>query len=207
VSLPWLPAATDPRGDWHFGIGDPTPMGWFIVFAYLAATTASALVWAAERRAGRQGQTASPLFWMVLTASLLFLGVNKQLDLQTLLSDVGRRMARAEGWYDRRRVYQAVFIAAVTTAGLIALGVFSWLARRQWKRNFLALLGAIFLYVFVLIRASSIHHVDIMLRWQFLGWTWNWFLELGGILVVGLGAVLAFRDDRRPRRARLRRGA
>ncbi|MGZ3390281.1 MAG: hypothetical protein ACXVCF_11885 [Isosphaeraceae bacterium] len=197
MSLPWLLAATDTRGDWHFGIGDPTPIGWFIAFAYLAATAACAIVWVAERKANRRGQTASPLFWLVLTVSLLFLGINKQLDLQTLLNDVGRRMARSGGWYDRRRVYQVVFITTVATAGLIALGGFSWLARQHWKRNFVALLGTVFLYVFVLIRASSIHHVDVMLRWRFLGWTWNWILELGGIVVVGLGALLACIDDRR----------
>jgi hypothetical protein len=197
VSLPWLLAATDTRGDWHFGIGDPTPIGWFIAFAYLAATAACAIVWAAERKANRRGQTASPLFWLVLMVSLLLLGINKQLDLQTLLNDVGRRMAKSGGWYDRRRVYQVVFITTVATAGLIALGGFSWLARKQWKRNFVALLGTVFLYVFVLIRASSIHHVDVMLRWRFLGWTWNWVLELGGIVVVGLGTLLACIDDRR----------
>jgi len=206
VSLPWLLAATDTRGDWHFGIGDPTPMGWFIAFAYLVATVGCTIVWAAERTANRRGQTASPLFWLVLTVSLLFLGINKQLDLQTLLNDVGRRMAKSEGWYDRRRVYQVVFIATVSSAGLIAVGGFSWLARKQWKRNFVALLGTVFLYVFVLIRASSIHHVDMMLHWQFLGWTWNWVLELGGIVVVGIGAVLALRDDRQNRGARVSDG-
>jgi hypothetical protein len=197
VSFPWLLAATDTRGDWHFGIGDPTPMGWFIAFAYLAAATACAIVWAAERKTNRRGQTSSPLFWLVLTVSLLFLGINKQLDLQTLLNDVGRRMARSEGWYDQRRSYQILFIAAVSIAGLLAVGGFSWLARKQSKRNFVALLGTVFLYVFVLIRASSIHHVDMMLHWQFLGWNWNWVLELGGIVVVGVGALLACIDDRR----------
>ena len=86
-----------------------------------------------------------------------------------------------------------------TLLGLVALGVFSWLARKEWKRNFVALLGTVFLYVFVLIRASSIHHVDIWLQWRILGmkWNWNWNLELGGIVVVGLGALLACIDDRR----------
>jgi hypothetical protein len=77
--------------------------------------------------------------------------------------------------------------------GLVALGVFSWLGRREWRRNFVALLGTVFLYVFVLARASSIHHVDAMLRWTWQGWTWNWILELGGIAVVTLGAWLARR--------------
>lgn len=130
----------------------------------------------------------------MLTLALLFLGINKQLDLQTLLNDVGRRVARSQGWYDRRRIYQTAFIATVATAGLGVLAAFSWLARRHWKRNFLALLGTVFLSVFVLTRASSIHHVDVMLRWRFLGWTWNWILELGGIAIVATGALLAARS-------------
>ncbi len=197
MTLPWLLAATDTQGDWHFGIGDPTPMGWFIAFAYMAATAACAVVWVAERKSYGLGQPASPLFWLVLTALLLFLGINKQLDLQTLLNDVGRRMAKSQGWYGRRRVYQAAFIVTVAMIGLIAVIGFSWLARKQWKRNFVALLGTGFLYVFVLIRASSFHHVDVMLRWDFQGWTWNWVLELGGIVVVSLGALLAWIDCRR----------
>ena len=98
--LPWLLAATDIRGEWHLGIGDPTPMGWFIAFAYLAACLACASVWVAERRASRLGRPGSPLFWSVLTVLMLLLGVNKQLDLQTLLNDIGRRIARSEGWYN-----------------------------------------------------------------------------------------------------------
>ena len=41
---------------------------------------------------------------MVLTILLLLLGINKQLDLQTLLKDVGRRMAKANGWYEHPEV-------------------------------------------------------------------------------------------------------
>jgi hypothetical protein len=194
------------NGDWHFGIGDPTPIGWFTVFAYLTATIACAGVWTLDRRTQQQGRLATPIFWMILTVLLLFLGINKQLDLQTLLNDIGRKKAKAEGWYGNRRVYQVLFIALVTAAGLAALCVFSWLARKQWRRNFVALLGTVFLYVFVLIRASSIHHVDIALQWKIAGAKWNWILELGGIAVVLLGAVLAWKgrdgtisSSRRPR--------
>ncbi len=197
MSLPWLLAATDTQGNWHFGIGDPTPMGWFIAFAYLAVTAACVVVWAAERKTNRLGRPASPHFWLVLTGLLLFLGINKQLDLQTLLGDIGRRMAKSQGWYEERSAYQVAFIAAVAGVGLLTLGGFSWLALKQWKRNFVALLGTVFLYVFVLVRASSFHHVDVMLRLHFQGWTWNWVLELGGIVVVGLGALLAWIDNQR----------
>ena len=186
-----LLAATE-NGNWRLGIGDPTPVGWITAIAYLAAALACGLVWAADRRARRQGWPGSPVFWITLALLLVLLGINKQLDLQTLLGDIGRRKARAEGWYGNRRFYQAIFIAAVAVAGLFAIGVFSWLARGQWKRNLLGLLGTVFLYVFVLIRASSIHHVDVALQWRFAGAKWNWMIELGGIAVVLLGAAIAW---------------
>ena len=76
------------------------------------------MVWMADRRARRHGRPGSPVFWLTLALLLLFLGINKQLDLQTLLNDIGRRKARAEGWYGNRRYYQTMFIAAVTVLGV-----------------------------------------------------------------------------------------
>ena len=101
-----------------------------------------------------------------------------------------------------RRYYQVIFIAVVTLLGLVSLGVFSWLAHKEWKRNFVALLGTVFLYVFVLTRASSIHHVDIWLQWRILGVKWNWILELGGIAVTLIGAAIALRRPTLSTRAR-----
>jgi len=95
------------------------------------------------------------------------------------------------GGNGNRAFYQAVFVSAVAVAGLFAILVFSWLARKQWKRNLLGLLGTVFLFVFVLIRASSIHHVDVALQWKLAGAKWNWILELGGIAVVLMGAAVA----------------
>jgi hypothetical protein len=201
VNDTWLLAVTE-NGTWHPAIGDPTPIGWLTTFAYLIATLTCGNTWLLERRAMRQGRTACPVFWMILTFLLFFLGINKQLDLQTLLNDLGRIKAHAEGWYANRRVYQVVFIGVVAIAGLAAIGLFSWLARNRWKQNFVALLGTVFLYVFVLIRASSIHHVDVVLQWKIAGAKWNWVLELGGITVVLLGAVMALRAPRQDEIAR-----
>jgi hypothetical protein len=194
VNPPWLLAATE-NGNWHFGIGDPTPIGWFTAFAYLAATAACLMVFILDRRVANLGQPASPRFWLILAVLLLLLGINKQLDLQTLLNDVGRRIAKTQGWYQRRRIYQVIFIALVAGLGALAIGYFSWLARKQWKRNFVALLGTAFLYVFVLTRASSIHHVDAALQWELRGWKWNWILELGGIAIVLAGCLLALKSQ------------
>ena len=41
---------------------------------------------------------------------------------------------------------------------------------------------------FVVIRAASFHHVDAFLASRLGGLRWNWILELGGILIVAVGA-------------------
>ncbi|MHC4766222.1 MAG: hypothetical protein ACYTF2_14080, partial [Planctomycetota bacterium] len=53
---------------------------------------------------------ASFLFWALLIALFLFLGLNKQIDLQSWLADVGRDMAKAQGWYEQRGRVQTIFV-------------------------------------------------------------------------------------------------
>jgi hypothetical protein len=60
----------------------------------------------------------------------------------------------------------------------------------------LALSGLIFLLSFVLIRAASFHHVDVLINQTALGLRWNWILELSGIGLVGGGAFIERRTTR-----------
>jgi hypothetical protein len=186
------------EGGWRPGIGDPTLLGWVTVAAYFAAMAACVRVWRLDRRASGAGATASPTLWLVLAVLLGLLGVNKQLDLQSLLTQVGRTLARRQDWYARRREVQAAFIAGVGVAALAALAVLSWLARKEPKRNVTALAGIVLLFAFVTIRAASFHHIDMFIQSRIAGVKWNAILELGGIGVVALGAALAMRAERRP---------
>jgi hypothetical protein len=176
------------EGAWRPGIGDPTIMGWVTVAAYCAAA------WACGRAAWREGRLdGSPRsrpapFWIALTVAMVALGINKQLDLQSLLTSVGRDVFRDWGLYKARRVYQAAFIVVIALVCAGLLGLFLWISRRNLRRRGLALLGMMFILGFVLIRASSFHHVDKMLGARLGGVKWNWILELGGIACVALGA-------------------
>ena len=49
---------------------------------------------------------------------------------------------------------------------------------------------------FVVIRAASFHHVDALLASRLGGLKWNWILELGGILIVAVGALPPRPDPR-----------
>jgi hypothetical protein len=120
---------------------------------------------------------------------LLFLGINKQLDLQSALTEIGRRLAHEQGWYDRRREVQALFVLLVTGIGCASLVGLGWVAYRASRDRLLAVMGLTFLLAFILVRASSFHQIDRFLGLRLGGFKWNWILELGGISCVGLAAL------------------
>lgn len=179
-------------GRWRPGIGDPTVLGWLTVVAYLAAAVGCALAaWREPRLDGTRRPRGRPSrFWLVLAALMLALGINKQLDLQSLVTQIGRDVTRAWGLYSERRELQVGFIAAVFLVCLGGLAALSWAARQTLKRRWPAITGMVFVLGFVMIRAASFHHVDAFLAARLGGLKWNWILELGGIAVV---AVAAFR--------------
>jgi hypothetical protein len=176
---------------WRPGIGDPTVLGWVTVAAYFLATSACGLAaWREPMPDGTRRPRARPSrFWLALTGLLLALGFNKQLDLQSLVTQIGRDLTKAWGLYEGRRPLQLCFILAVAMICGAALGAFFWAARRTLKTRWPAIAGILFILGFVLIRASSFHNVDIFLAARLGRMKWNWILELGGIAVVAVAAL------------------
>jgi hypothetical protein len=137
-----------------------------------------------------------------LAAGLLFLGINKQLNLQTLMIVLGRRAALAGAWYQRRRFVQAFFCAAFALLGLGFLGFFASCAKRFITKNRLAFAGIIVLLLFVVLRASTINHANELIGVELNDARWAWALELCGSLLIALSAAAAaksaaFRDGRK----------
>ena len=191
---------------WHFRIGDPTVVAWVIVVAYAIAAALAGRSFVGARSAERLirpvdvpesvRQRSMKHLWLVITTILLLLGINKQLDLQTLVIQTIRNRAYAHGWYDNRRKYQIDFIIAVMAAGLLgSIAIAVWI-RHVLRRVWLAVTGIALLVVFVVVRAASLHQVDKVLS---LGGSVrvNWILELSGIGLVAIGAVVFQRAERR----------
>jgi hypothetical protein len=163
--------------NWTPGIGDPTIGGWVTVVLYFLAMV-SCLVTA------RNSQVGERRIWAVISILFLILGINKQLDLQTAFTEVGRILALEEGWYERRQsvqLYFIIFVALVCVFVIITLLI--W-ARRAPFPAWVALFGTTSVIGFVLIRAASFHHIDRFIGKTLLGFRWNWILEMGGISVV-----------------------
>jgi hypothetical protein len=191
------PFAAQTDGRWHLGIGDPTAMGWITVIAYFIAA-AGCFRAAARDHPSRVGRRTDPpgspsAFWLALALAMVALGINKQLDLQSLLTQIGRDIIRSRGLYAVRHGLQRGFILFVITVCGVTLFLAFWLARRRLRDRWPALVGIIYLVGFIVLRAASFHHFDDFLMGHIGRMRWNWILELGGITWV---AIAAFRIKR-----------
>ena len=171
-------------GRWRPTIGDPSFMGWFTVGSYFACAILSFILTLTNQQADRRYF----LFWSMIGLLMVILGINKQLDLQSLFTEVGRQVARAQGWMDQRRIVQFWFIVAFGTTAIAAFLSFARIRRDLFRRFMLAFTGLFFLLSFIIIRATGFHHFDEMLGFRLFGAKMNWVLELTGIyLIIGAG--------------------
>jgi hypothetical protein len=204
---------------WSAGIGDPTPMGWLTVVVYFAAAWLCLRAFMVEKtgpprpylqaigalvRVVRKHWPSPPAparragLWLLFFVVLVVLGINKQLDLQSLLAEIGRATALEEGWYEERRMVQAGFIGAVVGSAVVGLLALWWLVRGHLRDFRLALGGMVVLVAFVVARASSFHHMDIFIRTTVLGIEMNWIFELGGLVLVAVAAGRRLRQAGAP---------
>ena len=127
-------------------------------------------------------------FWTANMAIMAFLGLNKQLDIQTLFTEIGRELAHTGGWYDHRQTVQMLFILSLLLLAVIAIFTLLWSFRRMAGPVRVAAIGLCSLVTFIVMRAASFHHVDQFLGKNLNGFRWNGILELGGILIISAAA-------------------
>ena len=168
---------------WEFGFNDATFIGWATVAAYVIA---GAFAW---RAAGRANDRFDRTIWLAISLAMLSLAINKQLDLHVLITDIGRFWAIQNDLYQQRRGFQKLFMLAVAAgvAGLTLAGV--WFTRGRDPALRLALAGVPVSAGYMLVRAASFHHTDVLMRTTLFGLRWNWTIEVAGIGLTALGAA------------------
>jgi len=194
---------------WRPRIGDASFMGWLTVAAY-GLTAVLCLMAALKQNSGLGGSKASGVaaaedkgcrfqrrMWMGIAVLMAFLCLNKQLDLQSLLTNIGRIVANQGGWYEQRRTIQFWFVVAITIIGFAAIAFLVLKTRTLFQGRPLLLIGLCWLLLFVVMRAVSYHQVGVFLGKRVLGLKLNWVLELGSIALVAVSAVQAIRRPRK----------
>jgi hypothetical protein len=166
---------------------DPSGFAWFIVAAYFAGALAA---FAASRSASR----IEARFWVGVSLLLILLGFNKELDLQSLLTEFGRTLTRAIGIYEQRRLLQGLFLLLLGGAATFGILRLTRMLRRSSVPAKTAAAGIVMLFTFILLRAASFHHIDEWVTVDVRGLRSGWWLELVGIVVIAL-AALAHRSE------------
>lgn len=178
--------------NWRPTIGDPTFMGWFTVAAYAVAGGLAAFAALASGRAGgiaHKSQGRRRGIWLAVAGLMMCLCINKQLDLQSLVTEVGRVIARHQGWYEQRRGFQEWFVLGMLVGAGVIGGWFIWRFHEFWRRHKLLTTGLLLLLTFIVVRAISFHHVDMLIQSRVFGLKLNWVLELTGIFLISLAAM------------------
>jgi len=130
---------------WQVDFNDPDPIGWFTFGFYglalaLCVVAARAALRPAAVGAG-PGAREELIGWRCLAWLLFFLGLNKQLDLQVLLAQLGRKVALEHGWYGHKLAIRGVFLLALASVVLLC----GWLLYRAthgfWHRHTLCVWG------------------------------------------------------------------
>lgn len=183
------------RAPWQPHIGDPTLFGWLTVLVYLlAAVVCLVCAWRADEIFEDDPIWQHRLIWGMMAVGLLFLGINKQLDLQSWFTAVIKAIAWEKGLYELGRRAQIYFIAGMALSSLIIFGVIAWTFRHVWRHYWLLLLGLVFIARFVITRAAGFYGVSLPRLSQITGgFQITWMLEIAGALVIALAAYLNIR--------------
>ena len=179
--------------NWKPGIGDPTFVGWVAVIAYFSTAALSACV---ASRLDRRIRASQRKAWWILTLVLVVLGINKQLDLQGLLMELGRSFAYQHGVYGKRRVLQMIFLFLLAVVSLTALFLWFRMNRQNWREQGYMLVGSVFLVTFVLVRAASFHHFQEIFAVPLGGVKLHRVIELFAIAWLAASAIKRLRDLR-----------
>lgn len=123
---------------------------WLVTLVELAATMA-AVVLAASLASDRRAR----VFWLVLAVVLAGFSLNKQLDAQTYLIELGHQVFAAPAYRGLRASALPITAVGMAAAFLCVMGVLVWGSHR-WSRFRLALVGAMVLFVVALLRAADI---------------------------------------------------
>ncbi len=84
---------------------------------------------------------------------------------------------------------QLAGITSILLAISLAMLLFIYYMKVVLKENWLAVTGLCLLLVFVIVRATSFHHMNVLIDTYILGIRVNWVLELSGILCIAYSAT------------------
>lgn len=166
-------------------------MWWLTVAAYWGTAVLCILCAWRFRRSDVHQRTV----YGFLAVAMGVLAVNKQFNLIGRLTTQGRFLAWGGDWYAARGGLQWALIGGVLLLMGLGLLLLVRFLRPLSRSQVTAVVGVAFLTGFSLLRAISLHAIDAFLYRGFMGINPNFLLEMGGIVLVAIPAIIALRHS------------
>lgn len=165
---------------------------WLTIAAYwLTALLCALCMWRTGGLDAKPGRV-----WLGLGIGMATLGLNKLVDGLGRVVALERAEAWQTGWYVERGGMQ-MWVMLISAVLLVGVAIFLALALKPLAtRQWIALLGLLWLTGLVVVRAISLHRIDAFLFTPIGGIYPNWLLELGGIALVATPAALTLLTPR-----------
>lgn len=161
-------------------LSDFTVWSWVINIAYILTFIISIYF---LRRIRNLKNKEFRFLWICIAAILLLLGINKQLNFQTLLIIVGRSLANKHGWIENSRkiemLFAAIFCLGIGIMGTLVLFRIRHILSKAW----IEITGIALLLGFTVIRAGQIDHIGKAEKLQSMLIHIH-AIELTGILII-----------------------
>lgn len=170
---------------WKFGIGDPTFEGWAISLLYLLTAILSFRKYKSHHRQNRPDYQ----LWGIISFLLFFLSLNKQLDLQTIVSDVGRWIAINLEMMEQRHIFKRVFILSIFILGLIISVLLRKNIYNFIRSEKVTFLGMLTLLTFIFLRATSFHIFSDSFNGILLNLHFFQIMEISAIAIIAISLI------------------
>jgi xanthine/uracil permease len=116
-----------------------------------------------ERSLFRSSAWLWPTFWFVTAGVLAAMSLGRTLELDELVTELGRSRARLAGWYRTRRGLQAALVGSVAAVWTVVVLATIWRVPERRRRYLPTAIVVFTMVCFVAIRLVSLHHADALL--------------------------------------------
>lgn len=169
---------------WLSKSGDTTMWSWIITVMYVLAIILSFYLARTIK-----AENDRHFLWVWLSVFLLAMGLNKQLDVQILISMTGKYLAWNLNIYQYGRLLQKILALGILL-GTAAFAILIFQKTRSiLHKEKLSLTGFAILILFTLIRVGSISHIGIAIYLQYYVISRIHGLEFLGLLVITISLI------------------
>ncbi|WDE95396.1 hypothetical protein PQO03_06655 [Lentisphaera profundi] len=177
---------------WIFKVGDPDIWSWLITLAYFLCFYINLKALAKIKNSFPK---KSALLYQLSTGMLFFLGLNKQLDFQILLNDIGSNFIRL--FELRQFKTQMVLIVMVLWIMMFIVIVKKMISKKdRWVYfNRYLFIGFVLSLSFMILKIISIYHL-VPERFYFIDIPYFLkTLESFSIILIFVGFIKSMKDD------------